>query len=415
MAGSLNTDEITGPTARFHYAWVVLAVTFFSLLIVATIRSEPGIILTSLEQEFSWSRHSITLALSVNLVLFGLAGPFLGRVMDVYGPRVVSISSVILILFGVSGTLFIRESWHLLAFWGVVVGLGSGGMSMVLASTVINRWFEQRRGLALGIAGAAMSAGQLVFTPLLMRVNLDFSWRASVTLIALMLGIIVLPALIVFMRNKPDDLALKPYGQSQVGILGETNKNEPSPEFFNNRNFWLLAFSFAICGLTTSGLFQTHLIPHGVENGFSEMTMALALGLMGATDIFGTIASGWICDIFGKRIPLMIYYLVRGLTLICLPFIDSVTGLMIFSIVYGLNWLSTVPATSALTADIFGKENIGMVFGWIFFAHQLGAAIAVYGAGFLYGLYGDYQIAFMTAGGFAIIASGLVMNIKLNA
>jgi MFS family permease len=179
-----------------------------------------------------------------------------------------------------------------------------------------------------------------------------------------------------------------------------------------NPQFWLLAFSFGICGFTTSGLFQTHLITHGVEHGFPEMTMATSLGLMGATDIAGTIFSGWLCDRFGKRWPLAIYYTLRGVSLMLLPSIESTGQLMVFSAVYGLNWLSTVPATSALTADLFGKQNVGIIFGWICFAHQIGAALASYGAGYLHSLVGNYTLAFITSGFFALVATGLVINIR---
>ncbi len=395
-----------------HYAWVVLGITFIGLIVAAAVRSEPGIILKSLEQEFGWSRQSITLSVSVNLLLFGLAGPFLGRLMDLYGPRSVAITTVILIILGASGTLFIAESWHLLLLWGVLVGAGSGGMSMVLASSVVNRWFYKRRGLALGIAGAAMSAGQLIFTPILMQLNMEIGWRGSIAFIVMMLGIIVLPVLSIFMRDAPEELDILAYGAIEPVVQVSRASPNPMPTVIKSGQFWLLASSFALCGLTTSGLFQTHLIPHGIESGFSEMTMAFSLGLMGATDIVGTIASGWICDAFGKRGPLAIYYLVRGASLIALPYVASVESLMIFSVVYGLNWLSTVPATSALAADLFGKQNIGVVFGWIFFAHQLGAAIAAYGASYLYSWSGGYSIVFMLAGSFAIVATGIVLCIK---
>ncbi len=413
----MTWDPVNSKLTRqgtIHYAWIVLGVTFIGLIVAAAVRSEPGIILKSLEQEFGWSRQSITLAVAVNLLLFGLAGPFLGRLMDVYGPRKVALVTVMIMSAGVSGTVLIRESWHLLVLWGVILGIGSGGMSMVLASSVINRWFSQRRGLALGIAGAAMSAGQLIFTPILMQVTIGVGWRSSVLLIALMLSVIVLPTLWLFLRDSPEQLELPPYGSTVTISTPPKSFRNLMPQVIQSVHFWLLAASFAICGLTTSGLFQTHLIPHGIESGFSEMTMAFSLGLMGATDIIGTIASGWICDVFGKRGPLAIYYLLRGATLIMLPYIESVEFLMIFSVVYGLNWLSTVPATSALAADLFGKENIGVVFGWIFFAHQVGASIAVYGASYLHSWTNNYNVVFMLAGCFAILAAGLVLCIKTN-
>lgn len=397
---------------RLHYAWIVLAVCFVCLLGAAAVRSVPGIILRSLEAEFGWSRDTVSLAVSVNLLLFGLAGPFLGRLMDRFGPRGVTLWTLALLGLGAGGTLWMREPWQLILLWGVVVGAGSAGTSMVMGSALANRWFQARRGLALGILGAAMSAGQLLFTPLLMRLNLEFGWRAATLLAAVAIGGVVLPLAIVFLRDEPQDVGLQPYGATGTA----TPRPQPDPQPMRNAvrspAFWLLASSFGICGLTTSGLFQTHLIPHGVEHGFPEMTMAVALGLMGAADIFGTIGSGWICDRYGQRLPLALYYLLRGASLLALPFIDSTGQLMAFSVVYGLNWLSTVPATSALAADLFGKRNVGVVFGWIFFAHQAGAAVASYAAGLLRTLLGDYGLAFTFAGLFALAGTGLVLCLK---
>lgn len=400
-------------TAGIHYAWVVLAVTFACLLVSAAVRSVPGIILLSLEHEFHWSRETISGAVSINLLLFGLAGPFLGRLMDLYGAKTITLLMISLIALGAGGTLFMQEPWQMYMLWGAIVGIGSGGTSMVMGSAVVNRWFHERRGLALGVLGAAMSSGQLLFTPIIMSLNTHLGWRAATLFSVLLFGFIVLPLVIRFMVNNPELKGMRPYGMNQTATTAPV-RPDPNPMGLVMRNpqFWLLAFSFGICGFTTSGLFQTHLIPHGIEHGFSEMTMAVSLGLMGATDIFGTVLSGWLCDRFGKRGPLAIYYLLRGISLMLLPYVESTGQLIAFSVVYGLNWLSTVPATSALTADLFGKQNVGVVFGWIFFAHQFGAALASYGAGYLHSLAGDYTLAFMASGLFALIATGLVIGIR---
>ncbi len=397
---------------RVHYAWVVLAVAFVMLIMAAALRSVPGIILNSLEQEFAWPREDVTLAVSVNLLLFGLAGPFVGRLTDYYGPRIVAAWAASLIALGAAGTVFMQAPWQMHLLWGVVVGAGSAGCSMVWGSAVVNRWFVARRGLALGILGAGMSAGQLIFTPLLMHLDITYGWRSATLFVALLMAVAVLPLVLAFLRDTPAMRGLRAYGD--VGLLPEPAKPDAHPmrQAVKTPEFWLLASSFGICGLTTSGLFQTHLIPHGLEHGFSEMTMAVSLGVMGATDILGTIASGWICDRFGRRGPLAVYYLLRGASLLALPSIDSTGGLMAFSVIYGLNWLSTVPATSALAADLFGKQNVGTVFGWIFFAHQLGAAAAAYGASILHRWSGDYALAFSMAGAFTILGTGFVLCIR---
>lgn len=395
--------------AGLHLAWVMLAVCFVTLLMAAMVRSVPGIILVSLERDFGWSRESITLAVSVNMLLFGLAGPFLGRLMDVHGPRRIAIWTLSLVALGTLGTLWMREPWQMILLWGVVVGLGSGGPSMILGSAVANRWFVERRGLALGVLGAAMSAGQLVFTPFLMRLNLDQGWRASTLFAAVAMGGVALPLAWAFLRDDPGTLGLEPYGATGQTPARLEPDAHPMRAAVRSPAFWLLALSFGICGLTTSGLFQTHLITHGIEHGFPEMTMATSLGVMGAADIFGTVGSGWICDRFGARWPLAGYYLLRGASLMVLPWVESTDELLAFSVVYGLNWLSTVPATSAMAADWFGRRNIGVVFGWIFFSHQVGSAIAAYGASYLRTMLGNYTLVFIVAGSLALIGAGLIL------
>ncbi|QPK63625.1 MFS transporter [Methylomonas sp. LL1] len=399
-------------TYSVHYAWVVLAVTFLCLFVASALRSIPGIIMMSLEQEFNWNRETIGGAISLNLLLFGLAGPFLGRLMDLYGAKKVSVITLILSVLGAAGSVFMQESWQMYLFWGLLIGAGSGGTSMIMGSALINRWFHRHRGLALGILGAAFSSGQLVFTPVLMQINVHEGWRAATLFIAVALGLVALPLVLKFLRDDPESKGLLPFGANGVHETVIKPDRNPMRSAMSSPQFWLLASSFGICGLTTSGLFQTHLIPHGIEHGFTEMTMAMSLGVMGAADVFGTILSGWLCDRYGKRWPLAFYYVVRGVTLIVLPSIDTTGQLMMFSIIYGMNWLSTIPATSALTADLFGKQNVGVVFGWICFAHQIGAAIAAYSAGYVHSLIGDYNLAFVASGLFAFLASGIIFFIR---
>jgi len=398
--------------AGVHYAWTILAVTFACLFVASALRSVPGIIMLSLEHEFHWSRETISGAVSINLLLFGLAGPFSGRLMDLYGTKAITLIMITLVTLGAGGSIFMQEPWQLYLCWGVVIGAGSGGTSIVMGSAVVNRWFQQRRGLALGILGAAFSSGQLIFTPLIMNLNIHMGWRAATLFLTLLLGLVVLPLVMMFMADDPVLKGIQPYGASDVAVSVTPPDPKPMRLAMVNSQFWLLAFSFGICGFTTSGLLQTHLISHGIEHGFPEMTMGVSLGIMGATDMIGTVLSGWLCDRFGKRWPLAIYYTLRGVSLMLLPYVESTGQLMAFSVVYGLNWLSTVPATSALTADLFGKQNVGVVFGWICFAHQVGASLASYGAGYLHHLAGNYTMAFMTSGLFALVATGLVVNIR---
>ncbi|WP_040591205.1 MFS transporter [Methylobacter marinus] len=398
---------------RLHYAWVVLAVTFLCLFVAAALRAVPGILMLALEHEFGWSRDAISGAVSLNLLLFGLSGPWLRRWMDIYGAKCVCLISIALLILAAGLCTLIQEIWQFYVLWGIVAGIGASGTSIVLGSALVNRWFVERRGLALGILGAAFSSGQLIFTPWVMQIDMVYGWRPALLLLTGLMGLLVLPSSALWLVDEPAQKGLKALGQNDAATRTATAESNPMPTVIVQGQFWLLAMSFAICGFTTSGLFQTHLIPHGIEHGFTEMTMAMSLGLMGATDILGTLLSGWLCDRFNNRRLLASYYMLRGISLIGLPFVESNAELMLFSVVYGLNWLSTVPVTSALAADLFGKRNVGVVFGWICCAHQIGAALAAYSAGFLHSVLGNYNLAFLCSGLFALLATLIVLRIRV--
>ncbi|MGJ0514730.1 MAG: MFS transporter [Methylomicrobium sp.] len=410
----MNINRIDAAPHRLHYAWIVLGVTFACLFFTAALRSLPGILMLALEHEFGWSRDAISGAVAMNLLLFGLSGPWLGRWMDRYGPRRVCLASIALLALAAGACTRVSALWQWYLLWGVIAGIGSGGTSIVLGSVLVSRWFMERRGVALGVLGAAFSSGQLIFTPLLMQINMDYGWRTVFLLLAGLLGLLVLPLSAYWLADEPILKRCRPYGA--LGKETQRMPADPNPmrEAMAQPQFWLLAGSFAICGFTTSGLFQTHLIPHGIEHGFTEMTMAVSLGLMGATDIAGTLLSGWLCDRFDKRRLLAIYYALRGLSLMGLPYVNSTEQMLLFSVVYGLNWLSTVPATSALTADLFGRHNVGVVFGWVCCAHQMGAALASYSAGYLHSVLGNYHLAFLCSGLFALLAMLIVVRIPRN-
>ena len=175
--------------------------------------------------------------------------------------------------------------------------------------------------------------------------------------------------------------------------------------------FWLLSASFFICGATSNGLIGTHFIPHSIEHGIPESTAAGALAVMGAMNFIGTLASGWLTDRFDSRKLLAVYYSLRGLSLFLLPFVHDFSGLAIFAIVFGLDYIATVPPTAALAVDLFGRRNVGAVFGWVFFAHQVGAALAAYLGGLARATLGDYQFSFLIAAVLAIMGGMMALRI----
>ena len=402
----------------FYYGWIIVVLSFLTTLIGAGIRSAPAVLIHPLEMEFGWNRAAIAFAVSINLILYGVAAPISGWLLDRIGPRRVMMGSLTLLVVGVSATTFMREFWQLVLLWGVVVGLGAGGGASVLAATVAHRWFVARRGLALGILNSASSTGQLIFLPLLMAVIVSYDWRVgSMLLVAFALCLI--PLIALWMRDDPAQVGLEPYGGGH-GAAFAARQSEPSPvseaasvfDAFKSSTFWLLAGSFFVCGATSNGLIGTHLIPHSIDHGIPAVTAASVLGVMGGLNFVGTVFSGWLTDRIDARKLLAVVYVLRGVSLFILPFITDYPGLFLFAVIYGLDWFATVPPTIALTADTFGRERVGRIFGWIFLAHQLGGAMAATGSGVIRVWLGDYQFAFLTGGVLALIAAGLALKIR---
>jgi sugar phosphate permease len=397
------------PRRTFHYAWVIALVTFVVLLITAGIRATPGVLMVSLEQEFGWSRAGISGAVAVNIALFGLIGPFAASVMDRWGLRRVVLAAVALLGMSVALTTRMRTQWEFTLLWGVLVGTGTGVTALVLAAIVANRWFDERRGLVIGVLSAANATGQLVFLPILAAVVTARGWRAAALLVAAVAAVVFLVVL-VFMRDRPEDIGLLPYGRRQA--LGPATGPRPLAPLqalgfaMRKRAFWLLAGTFFVCGASTNGLIGTHLIAACHDYGIPELRSAKLLAMMGIFDILGTTASGWLTDRYSSRHLLFGYYTLRGLSLLYLPFTlqEGAGGLAWFAVFYGLDWVATVPPTVRLTSEAFGRENTGVIYGWIGASHMLGASMAAFSAGAIRTIFGEYQLAFWIAGVLCVLA-----------
>jgi sugar phosphate permease len=408
-------------SGRIHYAWIVAGVTFLVLLASAGIRSAATVMMVPLEQEFGWDRATISFAISLNIILFGLCGPFTAAVMDRVGFRKVMVSALAVLVVAISLTTQMTAAWQLVLLWGVLGGLGSGAMAGALAATVANRWFAERRGLVMGLLTASNATGQLIFLPILATLVVNLSWRPASLLVA-SVALLVMPLVAIFMRGDPREVGVRPFGDDALTPLPDRPRPTGNPfsaaigtltSSFHSRDFWFLAGSFFICGASTNGLIGTHLIPASMEHGIPEVTAASMLALIGIFDLVGTTVSGWLSDRFDNRKLLVWYYGLRGLSLLFLPYAygTGYFGLLLFIVFYGLDWVATVPPTVRLTADIFGKERVGIVFGWIMAAHQLGAGTVAFLAGVMHSWFGDYQAAFMTSGMLCLAASCIVVRI----
>ena len=401
-----------------HYGWVVAGATFLTMLVTAGAVGAPGVLILPLQREFGWETSEISSALALRLLLFGLMGPFAAALMNRYGVRRIALTALALIGTGLLLSLGMTRIWQLIALWGIVVGVGTGLTALVLGATVATQWFTERRGLVVGLLTASSATGQLVFLPLLANLTERFGWRAA---LAFVVGAIVLAVLVVLalMSNRPSDVGLAPYGEkASAGRPSAAAPFATAPiaalrDASRTRVFWILFFTFFICGASTNGLIQVHFIPLCADFGLPAVGAASVLAAMGLFDFIGTVASGWLSDRYDNRWLLFWYYGLRGLSLALLPFTDfSFYGLSLFAVFYGLDWIATVPPTVKLTAARFGRERANLVFGWVFAGHQLGAATAAFGAGLARTVLATYLPAFFVAGALCLIAAALVLTIN---
>ena len=399
-----------------YYGWIVLGAVVFVMLAASGIRAVFGVFIKPIEAEFGWTRAQLSGAAALSLFVLGAVGPMVGWLADVWGPRRVMLLSTIVLGVGAVLASFVGHLWQMYGTAGVLMAAGAGGLGIATSSTIAARWFVARRGLIIGILGGAMSAGQMLVIPFSMLLISLYGWRASYLWLGVGILVLTLPMILAFVRDDPAEKGLKPYGAGTAagaafgGVKDE--RRVPVSEAMGVPAFWLLAVTFFVCGYTSNGLVLTHLVPHAAEHGFSQMHAAQALGLMGAMNIVGTIASGWICDRFGRKGPLAFYYGVRGLSLIFLLYVWNVPSLHLFAAIFGLNYISTVPPTTTLTANIFGRLSVGALSGWIFFSHQVGSALGAWAGGAIFDATGSYSWAFVSAAALAFIASGLSLLIK---
>ena len=405
---------------RFSYVWIIVGIVFVVLLAAAGIRATPSVMILPLEQEFGWSRTTISFVIAVNIALYGLIGPFSAAAMQRYGIRPMVLGALVLLTLGTLLSTFMTMPWHMLLAWGVIVGAGSGVAANTLAATIVGRWFETRRGLAMGLLTASGATGQMVFLPLMAYMVEHYGWR-SVALLVASVAAAAIPVVALFLPERPADIGLMRYGQTDHVFTEPSTTRHPFAIAFEAlqhavkvRDFWLLFFSFFVCGMSTNGYIGSHFIAMCSDYGIAALGGAKILAMMGILDLIGTTLSGWLSDRYNPRTLLFWYYGLRGLALIFLPhaFGLSYFGLPVFALFYGLDWIATVPPTVRLANDVFGRLAAPIVFGWVVVGHQLGAASATMLAGFMRNSLGSYTTSSLAMGAACLIAALMVLRIN---
>jgi sugar phosphate permease len=416
-AGTAADPASARPSA---WPWAVAATAFVTLLGASGFRSAPGVFVDPLHHEFGWSTATISSAVSLNLLLYGLVSPFAAALMERFGMRRVVAVALLLVAAGSGLTVFMTASWQLVLLWGVLVGVGTGSMALAFVATVTGRWFVRRRGLVSGVLTAAQAAGGLVFLPLMASLAGSVGWRYA-SLVVAAGALVVVPVVVVVLRDRPSDVGTVAHGavpgeeEPEDAVTGGAARRSLTVlrDAARTGTFWLLAGGFAICGATTVGLLNTHFVPAAHEHGMPATTAAGLLAVVGVFDVLGTIASGVLTDRIDPRRLLAVYYVLRGASLVVLPFLLAPTAappLWAFVVFYGLDWVATVPPTVALCRERFGSRA-PIVFGWVFAAHQAGSAVAAVGAGLIRDLSGSYDGAWWSAGALCAIAAVLSLAV----
>jgi MFS family permease len=418
---SISSGPVSSRPFGQKYAFVVVAVIFVALLAAAGLRATPGVLILPLQQSFGWSIDTISIAAAAGIFLYGLAGPFAAAVMNQVGIRRTVIGALVLMSAATAASYFMTKPWHLFLTWGLLTGIGSGAVANVLGAVIVNRWFVKNRGTVMGLLTAATATGTLIFMPGLSMVVERGGWQPVVLIIAVCCAALV-PLVYFLVPERPASIGQRAYGSDVDDVPPPATGQNPFVaaishlmEAAKTRTFWYLFATFFVCGFTTNGLVGTHLIAFCGDYGIAQVQAASLLALMGIFDLIGTTLSGWLTDRFDPRKLLFMYYGLRGLSLIYLPYSGfSLWSLTVFAVFYGLDWIATVPPTMRLANEAFGDRKAPVIFGWIVAGHQLGAASAAFFAGAMRTAQGDYLGAFVIAGLTGLVAAVLALMIGRN-
>ncbi|OWA22439.1 MFS transporter [Streptomyces sp. CS057] len=379
----------------------------------------PGLLVTPLHESYAWDRGQIALAASVNMILFGLTAPFAAALMDRVGIRRVVVGALLLVSAGALLTSFMSQPWQLVAYWGVLIGLGSGCLTMTFAASITADWFDKRRGLVTGALSSSSHLGQLIFLPLLAWSVDRFDWRPPVVTLAFV-ALAVAALVLLLLRDHPADIGVKPYGATEF-----VPKPAPAPgaarrtiavlvSALRTGPFWLLAGMFVICGASTNGIMWSNWAPAAHDHGMAVTAAASMLSLIGIFSALGAIFSGWLTDRFDPRRLLTVYFAIRALTLLALPlvFSSTVTVLMIaFVVVYGLVDVATVPPVIELSRRVYGEDG-PIVFGWANSAHQLGAGAAAFLGATARDMFGTYDVVWTALSVACVVAALMALVVR---
>jgi MFS family permease len=407
---------------KIHYGWIILAVSFTGVLAAQGLRYSFGAFMHPWEMEFSASRGMVSAISFISFAVFAISQPIIGKFIDQFGVKRIFVFSIILLGITTLLSYYATAIWQLFLLYGIISSLGFGGASGVTASLAVTKWFHKKQGLALGLVEAGFGAGQMLVVSSSLFLIEKFGWRMTDLVLGGILLLVILPILAIFLKSDPADLRMLPFGLDKKTAdqpVHNTEKTKPKMErksYLKHRGFWLLVVPYFICGFTTTGLMDTHLIPFSQTCGFSVAVTGAAVSLLAAFNTGGTVIAGILADQVNNRKMLSFIYFVRGLTILFLLlfmlnsewlgyFLNHPWLLFVFSITFGLVDFSVVAPTIKVLASYFQGPSLGIATGFLYMSHQLGSAIGSYLPGYLFDISGSYTSSFMIAALVLLLAS----------
>ena len=404
-------NAATEPKRPLFYGWVVLSASTFALFTASMVRSSIGVFVIPMEESFDTDRATISLAGTIFSLSFGIAQPLIGRTADRFGPRWVISGGIFIMGAGLLLLFTASEVWQLYVWYSGVVALGFAAGTFVTHSALLSHWFVRMRGTAISAITAGFSIGFLVLIQVITQATVLFGWETTAAGMGAFFLVVTAPLMLIVIRNKPEDIGQLPDGRpapARGDPAASVAKRFSISEAARRRDFWLLAGGYFSCGFAIT-MVQFHLIPLARDLGASPAEASWALAIIGLVNTLAALPLGWLADRYGRKNLLAIFYALRVIAFLFLAFaVTDLTGVYIFAALFGLTWLNTIPPTSGLTADIFGRFSVGLVFGLISMSHEFAGAIAAYLAGVIFGLDGSYFWALLLAA--ALSAGGALAS-----
>lgn len=428
-----------GKERGLYYGWIIVFVTFLSLLISFGIRSSFAVSFNALTREFGWTRADLSLSFAILTLCFAATQAATGWLMDKWKARLVIGIGIGLVAVSMFGMALADRLWQVHLLIGVFFGLGFGLMGILPASVLVIRWFKRRKGTALGVSNMGVSLGQMILAPVSMILLLSIGWRLTFVVLGAAAVVLIMPLVLLLIRDRPADMGLKVDGGRLDPAGTETDESVPDhhlvpgpgpnpvpdPSMKTNAlsqapaqnevpfrtacaqaPMWLLAAGFFVCGFTVN-IINLHFVVMAMDRGFTGLTAANALGLMGGMNLAGVLGVNILSDYISKRkIPLGALYAIRGLSFVVLLSGQGILSLYLFALLYGITAFVTSGVMAAVVGDLFGSRSMGQIYGFISMIHHIGGAIGTYLAGVLFDHSGSYAVI-LTVGAFMLGGAAL--------